>query len=133
MLLLSLFACSSPGEKTTKVVIPYQFVDHRRETEDGLFNQMDLYAYSKELNIDTLTAFCRMKKESFTDTRGTFYYVVIFNDPSNAVFPKNPFTAHYGLDEDGAMKNIRAMYEYNRFNGYSKLTIFEKPGNPLDI
>jgi len=84
---------------------------------------MDLFAYSRDLNIDTLKAFCKSQRNKFET--GTFYYVVIFDSKENAVFPNNPLTAEYGIDEE-PQKHIRAFYTYNKLNEYSKLDYYEK-------
>lgn len=57
-------------------------------------------------------------------TDGTFHYIVFFDAKDNATFPNNPMTAFYGIDEE-PQKHIKAYYEYNRLNGYSKLHVYE--------
>jgi len=120
-LLLIVISCSTNNEVEEK--FPYQFVDTKSETEGNNQNKMDLFAYSGDLNIDTLKAFCKSQRNKFET--GTFYYVVIFDSKENAVFPNNPLTAEYGIDEE-PQKHIRAFYTYNKLNEYSKLDYYEK-------
>lgn len=133
-LLFFIISCSTNNnEKEQK--FPYQFIDAKAETAGNNQNKMDLFAYSGDLNIDTLKAFCISQRNKFET--GTFYYVVIFDTKDNAVFPNNPLTAEYGMDEE-PQKHIRAFYTYNKLNGYSKLDYYEKnkwesTANTIDI
>jgi hypothetical protein len=96
---------------------PYEFVETKTEP-DGHKNVMDLYAFSGEINAEVLRKFClQLKKKS---NAKAFYYVVIFDDKKNAKFPSTPFTAEYGMDEV-ALKHIRAIYCYNKLNGFSEV------------
>lgn len=79
---------------------------------------MDLYAFDGEFDAADLKAFCKERKDK--SPARVFYYVVIFDKASNARFPSTPFTAEYG-DEEGALKHIRAIYCYNKLNGFSEL------------
>ena len=97
---------------------PYEFV--ATKTEDfGHHNVMDLYAFSGEFDPAELKAFCRERKEK--STAKVFYYAVIFDTAANARFPGTPFTAEYGISEEKATRHIRALYGFNRVNGYSHL------------
>lgn len=83
---------------------------------------MDLYVYTgSSLILDTLKTLCKDNKQKFTI--GKFYYLVVFDSAENAVFPKDPFTSEYGIEEI-PQKHIRAIYTYNRVNGYSKLNYY---------
>ncbi len=84
---------------------------------------MDLYAYAGDLDLSNLIAFCQERKEE--SPAEAFYYIVIFDDSANAVFPTAPFTAEYGSDEE-ASKHIRAIYVYNKKNGFSELRHYER-------
>lgn len=111
------------SEEAAKKTVPapkYEFVKTKTETTDG--NKMDLYTYSSSLNLDELKALCKENKPKFTS--GKFYYLVVFDSTENAVFPKDPFTAEYGMEEV-PKKHIKAMYTYNRINGYSKLVYYD--------
>jgi hypothetical protein len=110
----------SPSEPPTKIV--YEFVNSKVENF-GHRNRMDLYVYGGQLNIPDLKTFCVNQKQKITS--GMFYYIVIFDSKEYAVFPKNPFTAEFGMDET-ASKHIRAIYVYNRANGFSELRHYEK-------
>jgi hypothetical protein len=98
--------------------IPYTYVDKKVEDLD----EMILYAAGDKINLDTMVAFCRQQKQTFND--GAFHIVVFFNKKENARFPNNPITAMYIEDSD--LKNIKADYTYNKINGYSKLTLYDK-------
>ena len=99
------------------------FVKSKTETDENK-NKMDLYTYPGEPNLDKLRALCKEKKEEFGKSyTGVFYYLVVFDTQENAVFPTNPFTANYGMDME-PMRHIKAIYEYNRRNGYSKLSSY---------
>lgn len=49
---------------------------------------------------------------------------MIFDSAENAKFPTSLFTAQFGADED-SLKHIRAIYEYNRVNGFSELNYYD--------
>ncbi|MCD4745026.1 MAG: hypothetical protein K8R58_01870 [Bacteroidales bacterium] len=122
-ILALIFASCSTGTKKETIQFPYEFVNSKTETAGNNENKMDLYAYSGELNIDTLKMFCKKHKDEFS--LGTFYYLVVFDSKKNAVFPSNSFTAAYGIEEE-PQKHIRAFYTYNRLNGYSKLDFYKE-------
>ncbi len=133
-LALIIASCSTEADKETKketkeeiikeeIIYPYKFINSKSEAEGGDVNEMELFAYSGEINIDTLKMFCKERKKEFTS--GAFYYIVIFDKKEKSVFPNNPMTAFYGMDKE-PQKHIRAYYEYNRLNGYSKLNFYEK-------
>jgi hypothetical protein len=82
-----------------------------------------LYISGSKINIDTLKMFCKMKKDSITD--GYFHIITFFVDKKHARFTKYPITSMYGMDADPA-RYIKADYTYNRINGYSKLTVYDK-------
>jgi hypothetical protein len=101
----------------------YKFIDSKTEKSGKIESIMDLYSFSEEINLDDLKNFLKEKKDNFTG--GDFYYLVIFNDQSNAKFPDSPFSSQYGIEED-KQKTIKAMYTYNKLNGYSKLTYYKE-------
>lgn len=49
----------------------------------------------------------------------------MFDAFANAKFPSTPFTAEYGLEED-ALKHIRALYVFNKVNGFSEVRYHDK-------
>jgi hypothetical protein len=101
---------------------PYKFVQTKKDPKSPDGDIMDLFAYSGPLDIKQLKAFCKARKEQ--SKAKLFYFAVLFDNAENAVFPSNPFTAEYGIDED-ALKHIRAIYTYNRKNGYSELRHYD--------
>lgn len=107
----------NPRNSQSEKAWPYQFVMSKTE-QTGHRNVMDLYSYAGDFNPDDLRAFCRDRKDKSPAT--VFYFVVIFDSPSNAQFPSTGFTAQYAL-EDGVGKHIRAIYVYNKLNGHSEL------------
>ena len=109
-------------EETTKVNYPYEFVNSKTEKTGNNINKMDLYAIKDIVQIDTLKMFCQKQKRDWKN--GAFYFVVFFDDKSNAVFPNNPLTALH--NEEKALRHIKAVYTYNRINGYSKLNIYKR-------
>lgn len=115
-----LLACSSKNDNKNYL---YKFIDTKTESASGNNNKMDLYAFSGDINITILKDFCKDQKNNFDS--GTFYFIVIFDDVKNAAFPTTPFTAAYGTEEN-SQKHIRAIYTYNKLNGYSSLDYYEK-------
>ena len=97
---------------------PYQFVESKTEQTEYR-NVMDLYAFNGEFDLINLKAFCKERKDKSPSQ--VFYYVVIFDKAANAKFPSTPFTTEYS-DEEGALKHIRAIYSYNKLNGFSELS-----------
>jgi hypothetical protein len=125
-----LTACSSStSEKTeaskdskSELKFPYSYVDTRKEENNNGYNEMILYTCGENYNVDTLKMFCKEQKERFNE--GAFHIIVFFNIKTKAVFPNNPVTGMY--IEDEPMKNIKAVYTFNRINGHSKLSTYEK-------
>lgn len=101
---------------------PYQFVQSKTE-QTGHMNVMDLYAFSGNFDLEELKAFCRERKKQ--SPAKAFYFIAIFDSATEARFPSSPFTAHYDLDDDIA-KHIRAIYTFNKLNGFSELQYHEK-------
>ncbi|MCZ2129308.1 MAG: hypothetical protein LC109_03475 [Bacteroidia bacterium] len=112
-------SCSS----SPSINYPYTYLDSKSEKAGTHVNTMELYTISNNPNIDTLKMFCNEKKSKISS--GAFHYIVFFDSKENAVFPNNPITAFYGVDEK-PMKHIKAYYQYNKINGYSKLHVYEK-------
>jgi hypothetical protein len=102
--------------------VPYRFVRSKTEPT-GQRNVMDLYAFAGDFYPDELRAFCRERLRN--STAPAFYYAVIFDDLANARFPSTPFTAEFGVEED-ALRHIRAIYAYNRRNGFSEVRYHPK-------
>ncbi|MFB6456680.1 hypothetical protein ACE38W_15515 [Chitinophaga sp. Hz27] len=121
-----LAACGSSGPSEPARTYPYTFLEEKKEIKGFAQkdNTMQLYTSAQPINLDTLKSFCTDKKKNFSGEGGAFHYVVFFDKKENAVFPNNPFTALYGFDE--AARHVKAYYEYNEINGYSKLCFFEK-------
>ena len=95
-----------------------RFVKSKREDR----HVMDLYAAPGPLDLDELRSLCRKRKgERPADA---FYFLVVFDAEANARFPTNPLTAEFGHDE-GALRHIRAVYVYNRLNGFSELRHYD--------
>lgn len=86
--------------------------------ENGGENVMDLYEFAGRFDPDALKAFCLERKQA--SPAKAFYFVVIFDSAANAKFPASPFTAEYGIEED-VIRHIRAIYCFNRVNGYSNV------------
>ena len=108
---------SSKTEQTAEKKWPYQLVESKTEQTEHR-NVMDLYAFNGEFDPADLKAFCKERKDK--SPAKVFYYVVIFDKAANAKFPNTPFTAEYG-DDEGILKHIRAIYCYNKLNGFSEL------------
>ena len=132
---LTMFMCSCNNNAETKtsqtqpkaekkIEYPFSYVDTRKEDRknDNSYNEMLLYTCGDKPNLDTLKLFCAEKKTEFTD--GIFHIVVFFDKKENATFPNNPVTALY--IEDKPMKHIKAVYTFNKANGYSQLDFYEK-------
>lgn len=120
ILILFTISCSTPNKKGE---YRFEFINTKTETIASNTNKMDLYAPIGDMNFEMLKGICKEQKENWTD--GVFYYLVVFDKKENAVFPNNPFTALYGMDEE-PQKHIKAIFEFNRINGYSKLTSYSK-------
>ena len=99
---------------------PYKFLRSKKERDNR--DVMELFAFSGKFNQQALVEFCRSKKNN--NKANGFYYAVIFDNAENAKFPTSPFTAQFGGDDE-SMKHIRAIYEYNRVNGFSELTYYD--------
>jgi hypothetical protein len=113
----------------------YKYIKSKQENTTQGINKMDLYYFSGDMLIDTVKTICIKKQREWVS--GASYYIVFFDDKKNAVFPNNPFSAFYGIDEK-PLKHIRAYYEFNRLNGYSKLTMYgenayESPAVTYDL
>jgi hypothetical protein len=93
---------------------PYEFIGSKTDGK----NVMELYVYSEDFDAEKLKAFCQERKQQ--SPAKVFYYVVVFDKAASARFPSSPLTAEYGIDED-ALRHIRAMYVFNRLNGFSEL------------
>lgn len=133
--LLAVIVLITACSETPKIDYPYEFIDSKTETAGAYENKMFLYEIPESVNIDTLKMFCSEMKTEFKT--GAFHYLVFFDSKENAKFPSNPFTAVYGGDED-LMLHIKAYYEYNVINGYSKLYVYdenayESPSNTIEI
>ena len=116
-----LLGCSSESSPISQS-FPYQFVANKTES-NGHENSMELYACSGDIDIPNLREFCLERKRQ--SSAPAFNYLVVFDDRNNAAFPKSPFTAEYGLEED-VMKHIRAIYVYNRMNGFSEFRYYSE-------
>lgn len=115
-----------------KALVPSAFTFVAKKTEaTGLRNEMKLYALNKEFNAGDFRTFCATQKAEATAQ--AFTYVVLFDDAKNADFPDTPFTAMFGVEE-GKMKHIIAVFEYNRMNGFCEMTTYDPnmwEGNPV--
>lgn len=100
---------------------PFELINSKFETIGTNINKMDLYVPLGKLEVNKLKELSKDRKERWVE--GAFYFLVVFDHQANAVFPNNPFTAQYGIDEE-PQTHIRAIFEYNRVNGYSKLTYY---------
>jgi hypothetical protein len=96
---------------------PYHYVKSKSEPAGKLSNVMDLYAYAGALDVEDLRSFCLKRRAD--NSASAFYFVVIFDRPENAKFPDNPLAA--GFADLNTLKHIRAIYTYNRVNGFSEL------------
>lgn len=126
---ICLVSCSSKPS----IEYPYHFIDSKKETMGNNDNKMELYYVENDVNLDSLKMFCREKKSSME--YGSFHFMVFFDSKENADFPNSPFTAFYG-DEENKLKHIKAYYQYNHINGYSKLRIYDTnawEGKSVDV
>lgn len=134
VLVIGVLICSCGNEKKptpeltnvgqSKINYPFKYIDTRKEMwKDGSnYNEMLLFTCGNKPSLDTLQLFCSSKKKDFRD--GVFHIVVFFDKKENAKFTTNPVTALY-IDEKPS-KHIKAIYTYNKVNGYSKLDYYEK-------
>ena len=111
---------SIPQNKEEIIEIEYFKRLETKNEENG--NSMSLYVINDTFNLIALKDICYELKENYGP--GTFDYIVVFDFEENATFPKNPFTAKYGMDEE-PQKHIKAIYEFNNQNGYSKLQVWD--------
>jgi hypothetical protein len=103
----------------------YEFVETKKDPKTNGRDTMDLYSYSGPLVLSDLKAFCKERKQQ--SSAKAFYYVVIFDDKANATFPTTPFTSDFGgPNDEGALKHIRAVYTFNRVNGFSELRYYDE-------
>lgn len=130
--LAEIFISCNSNEKTNSesasipmaIEYPFAYIDTKKEVRknDNNYNEMLLYSCGEKPNHDTLQMFCLEKKKEFTD--GVFHIITFFDKQVNSKFPINPITGGY-MDEMPA-KHIKAIYTYNKSNGYSKLDFYEK-------
>lgn len=118
-IILFFYSCLTKNE----IKYPFIFIESKTEIDNNFENKMDLYVVPENLNIDTLKMFCKEKKERFNN-RG-FYYIVFFDLPENATFPHNPLTSFFGIEEK-PLSHIKAYYEFNNINDYSRLNLYQK-------
>lgn len=111
----------NPDNQPDNNLPKYQFVNSKTESDEN-HNKMDMYTYSGDFDIDNLKTLAQENKAKFNS--GTFYYLVVFDNKDNAVFPQDPFTAEYGIEE-GPQKHIKAIYTYNKNNGFSEIDYYD--------
>lgn len=115
-----LLSCSFKSE----TIYPFELVNSKTERQGQNINLMDLYVVKGEkLKIDSLRLLCIEKKKMWNN--GSFYFLVVFDNKENATFPNNPFSALYGIEEI-PQRHIKAIYTFNRLNGYSRLKVYHK-------
>ncbi len=83
---------------------------------------MELYALTGKFDVEAFRQFCKAKKSKANSKALT--YIVLFDEARNASFPNSPFTALYGIEEE-KIKHIVAVFEYNRMNVFSELSVYE--------
>jgi hypothetical protein len=130
ILFIFLTCCSAPKEKD---VYPFKLINSKTETAGAYTDQMDIYVPVGDINKEMLVKLCGAQKE--TGKEGKFYYLVVFDRIESVTFPNSPFTALYGIEEE-PQKHILALYEYNRLNGFSRLTFYSKnmwEGKPVTV
>lgn len=99
----------------------FELIDSKTEFTGNLRNRMDLYFPTRKVDQGHLEDLCKVNKRNIEVTG--FYYLVVFDQKKNAVFPNNPLTAMYGIDEE-SQKHIIAVYTHNANNKYSKITTY---------
>lgn len=113
----------SPEIKDLEKRFPFKFLETKDQRVGNLLNTMDLFYFEGEIDINKLKQLCKEKKDNFKNNG--FYFLVLFDKKENASFPSTPFTAEYGTEPE-KFEHIRAMYVYNKVNGYSELSIYDK-------
>jgi len=106
----------------------FKLVDKRTEIRsDGDYNVITLWDAGDKIEIFDIMEWCsKIDKESY----GLFFHFdVFFDSTENAVFPKYPITAEYGLEPE-VRKHIKAIYCYCKKNNYSMLKAYNQ--NSLD-
>ncbi len=102
----------------------YKFVNSKQEPAgSGKVNVQDNYVLTGKFDLEQLKALCSEKMKA-TDSPTLFYHLVVFNSESNVAFSKHPITALYG-DEDNKTRFIKAVYVFNRVNGFSELSYYD--------
>lgn len=109
-----------PEPDIANKLIKCKFIDLKMDKDR---NTMRLFSVvGSEPDFDEFRKLClRYKSENRHDDHPSF--VVLFDEEANAVFPSNPFTAQYGIDEN-AMRHIKAFYDFNPVNDFSELQTF---------
>ena len=100
----------------------FELINSNFQNVNNHLNKMELYVGIEDYTLDELKDLCQGRKKTFSS--GMFLFVVVFDSIENAQFPSTPFTAMYGTD-DNIMIHIKAIYTFNRLNGYSKLNFYE--------
>jgi RNA polymerase subunit RPABC4/transcription elongation factor Spt4 len=132
---------NEPRQEKQKKQYPFQLLNEKNETlkvgDKTKLNTMYLYEIGDTYIERELIDFCieiRRKMQSYNHIS---YISTFYDKKENAQFPKQKFTALYGAEEE-KQKHIKAFFWYNKVNGYSKLTIYEKNawesvGREIDI
>jgi hypothetical protein len=97
-------------------------IDSKYESTKGGANRIDLYTPQDRPTPGSLEDLCKSQKKDVAVVG--FYYLVVFDQRENAVFPNNPFTSLYGVDEE-PQKHIIAIFTYNTVNGFSQLSTYK--------
>mgnify|MGYP000891188284 CR=1 FL=1 len=123
----SLSINSSKQEVTTNSnVATIEKIDSKIESrKDGEYNKMTIFYVDSSITSNELVVFCKSNKDEYSSSY--LNILVFFKSKSAARFPDNPLSALFVEENDLIM--IKAIYTFNRFNGYSKLDYYNNNAN----
>ena len=130
--LLFLFSCSndSPTTQVVKLLtVPDKYPLLGSSYDAG--NRLLVFEIKEDKNSDSLVEYCKSYKDflqSSTVNSDRITHLVFFDDKKYYKMTKFPPTSAYSpIDgEEKLAKHIKATYDFNRINGYSMLTFYDK-------
>lgn len=130
--LVLFLSCSqnTPTSVTVKVLtVPDKYPLLGSNFDSG--NRLLVFEITADQNVDSLVAFCKSYKDflqSSTVNSDKITHFVFFDNKKHYKMTKFPPTSAYSpIDgEEELAKRIKATYDFNRINGYSTLTFYDK-------
>lgn len=119
---------SNPDQSTVKKEIVREskpkiekVTSKKEKVRNGHFNQLTVFYADSAITFKELKEFCTKSKPDYSD--GVFQTLVFFKNKKAAKVNDYPIIFGYAKEEN--LVNIKAIYEINNLNGYSKLTYYK--------